>query len=126
MLKIVMDTNFLMSVFELKIDIFSEFDRILEEKYELFILENTVVELEKFINEPGFSRRKRVAKMVLTLLKKRKDIKTLKSETEYVDDALAELQGYVIATVDRELKKRVIKEDEKLITIRQSKHLVMQ
>ena len=102
-----MDTNFLMSVFELKIDIFSEFDRILEEKYELFILENTVVELEKFINEPGFSRRKRVAKMVLTLLKKRKDIKTLKSETEYVDDALAELQGYVIATVDRELKKRV-------------------
>jgi rRNA-processing protein FCF1 len=125
MLKIVLDTNFLMSVFELKIDIFSEFDRILDEKYELFVLEGGLRELEKFINEPGFSTRKRVAKSVVDLLSKRKDIKTLKSETDYVDDALAELQGYVIATVDKELKKRVIQKGEKLITIRQSRHLVM-
>ena len=54
-----------------------------------------------------------------------KNIQTIASEG-YADDALVELakKGYVIATLDAELKKRLKKEGAKILTLRQKKYVV--
>jgi len=100
-MKIVLDTNFLISCLKFNIDFFSE---LIGE--ELYIIDKTITELEKLI-KGGKAQDKQRAKIVLALLKKKK-IKKLKSkESETVDDKLARLKGYVIATQDKELKTRI-------------------
>ena len=54
MKKIILDTNILLIPYTQKVDIFSEFDRILDEPYNLFIIDQTVDELKKITeNQKG-------------------------------------------------------------------------
>tara|TARA_Y100000310_G_scaffold233475_1_gene236330 strand:+ start:7558 stop:7944 length:387 start_codon:yes stop_codon:yes gene_type:complete len=125
MKKIVLDTNFLLSVYDLKIDIFEEIFNCMDCKYELFVINQTINELEKLINKTGFSKKQRAAKFALNLLKskiKAKKIVVLKVPGDNVDDILAGLEGYIIATNDKELKKRC----KKVITIKQKKYMVIE
>ena len=123
--KIVLDTNFFLSVFELKIDIFEEIFNCMDCKYELFVVKQTIKELEKLINKTGFSKKQRAAKFALSLLNSKieaKKIVVLEVPGDNVDDILAGLDGYIIATNDKELKKRC----KKVITIKQKKHVVIE
>ena len=123
--KIVLDTNFFLSVFELKIDIFEEIFNCMDCKYELFVVKQTIKELEKLINKTGFSKKQRAAKFALSLLNstiEAKKIVVLEVPGDNVDDILAGLDGYIIATNDKELKKRC----NKVITIKQKKHVVIE
>jgi len=123
--KIVLDTNFLMSVFELKIDIFEEIFRVIPSKYDLFVVEGTIKELEKFINSPLLSK-KQAAKLALKLINLKK-IKVLKAkDSELVDDTLIGLDGYIIATMDAALKRELRKKDTQILSIRQKKYLVLE
>ena len=100
-MKIVFDTNFLVSCLKFHIQFLEEL-----EGEELFIIDKTNEELEKLI-KGGKTQDKQRAKIILALLNKKK-IKKIKSEkTETVDDALARLKGYIIATQDKNLKKRI-------------------
>ena len=100
-MKIVLDTNFLVSCLKFKIDFLDEL-----KGEELYIVDKTKTELEKLI-KGGKGKDKERAKVILALIKKNK-IKEIKSkEQDYVDDTLAKLNGYVIATQDKELKKRI-------------------
>lgn len=100
-MKVVFDTNFLISAIKFKINFLEEL-----EGEELFIVDKTENELKKLI-KGGKAQDKQRAAIVLALIKK-KEIKKLESkEEETVDDTLARLEGYVIATQDKELKTRI-------------------
>ena len=133
--KVLIDTNFLIIPFSFKVDIFSELQRVLSNP-ELFILEESVKELEKIIKfQKG--RNKEHAKMTLFYLKKAPItiLKTVKHLKEYptlskicsVDDKIlyiAEKGGYLVATQDKLLKEKLKNKDIGIITLRQKKYLV--
>lgn len=127
MQNIVLDTNFFMTAYKQKVDIFGELKRIMDFKYQVYIIDKTVDELEKLINEGKLSE-KTSAKVALQLLK-RKNIKILKTAKDRsVDDLLLALdpRTFIIATQDRELKKRLKARKFKTLVIRQKKHIVLE
>ena len=121
MKKIIIDTNALMAIGELKIDLFTEIDSICHFKYKLYVLQGSINELKRIIKEQR-GKFKRSAALVLSLLKAKK-IEVFHSERN-VDDVLAVLshQGVLVLTQDRELKRRLMKP---YLTIRQKKKVVM-
>ena len=123
--KIILDTNFLLAVFELKIDIFAEIDRVCDFPYKLYILDRTLDEVENLIKTPLLSK-KLLAKAALQLIKA-KNIPTLETkDLRPVDDILVDLEWYYVATVDMELKRRLRKKGRKILTIRQNKYVILE
>lgn len=122
--KIVLDTSFLVAAYELKVDIFEEMFRVCDFKYVLFVLDGTIKELERLIKNSTLSK-KQAAKYALKQIQGR-EIKVLKAEEEYVDDALVALKGYIIATEDAELKRRLRKNNVRILSIRQKKFIVLE
>ena len=134
MLKIIFDTNFLLIPGSLKVDIFLEIDRIIDEPYELYIVDKTLNELENIIeNQRG--KYKEAAKIALQLIKQ-KDVKVIdvKQKSLYmkydfgehiVDDILLKIsdENTIIATQDKELKKKLSEKGIKTIILRNKKHL---
>lgn len=123
--KIVLDTNFLLAVFELKVDVFSEIDRVCAFRYQLFILDRTLDEVENLIKSSLLSKRQ-AAKVALQLIKL-KNIQILETkDSRVVDDILVDLDGYIVATIDMELKRRLRKKGIQIITIRQKKYVMLE
>ena len=107
----------------MKVDIFSEFRRIMEQKYELCVLESSIEELKKLQK----AKKTKAAAAVALHLIKAKDIKVLPSAGGYADDSLLEYAGkeqFIVATQDKELMKRLKDKDVPVITLRQKKYLV--
>ncbi len=104
MLKILLDTSFIIESIKYKIDIEDKLKDLLLEPFELFIIDNTLKELEK----------KRLKNLSLKMLK---DLKILPSIVKHVDDEIASLDGYIVATNDRELKRRLKKKGIKTISL---------
>jgi uncharacterized protein len=118
---IVLDTNFLMIPGQLKVDIFSEIDRIIETKYTLHVHQGTFYELQK-IRETGSGKDKAAAKLALDLIKA-KNINIIGNLREKnVDDELVLLakEGYFVATSDKALRKRI---GQRLLVLRQKKYV---
>lgn len=106
MKKIILDTNFLMIPSQFKVDIFSEIDRIMNNQYELYVVKGTIDELNNII-EKQRGKHKLAAKLALQLIKA-KGLKILYINQKPVDDVLVKLsKEYIIATQDKELKKRI-------------------
>lgn len=122
--KIVLDTSFLIAAFELKVDVIEEIFRVCDFKYELFVVNGTINELERLINSSTLSK-KQAGKYALKLIQSH-NIKVLKAEKEHVDDALVALNGYIVATEDAELKQRLRKKGVKILSIRQKKFIVLE
>lgn len=131
MYNVVLDTNFLMIPFQFKIDIFKELDRILDDNYKLFILEDQIDELNNIINNQ--KKDKNNAKLALEYIRikninilKQKDLYiTNFSKTNKVDDILVYISkdDYIVATSDKELKKRIKENKKKIITLRSKSYL---
>ena len=121
MKKIFLDTNALMAIVELKIDIFSEVDKVCDFPYQLWVLQGTIEELKKIHREQRL-RFSRAAQLVLSLLKVKK-VRIVEEEGN-VDDILTEYsqRGYLILTQDKELKRRLTRP---YLTLRQRKMVVM-
>ncbi|MFC1728240.1 PIN domain-containing protein [Nanoarchaeota archaeon] len=123
--KILLDTNFLMIPAQFKVDIYSEIERIADFKYELYVLDKSITELENIIKERK-GRTKEQAKLSLQLLKSKKP-KVLKTTSElHVDRIILDLGGYIVATQDLALKRALKAKRVKIITLRQKKYLVIQ
>jgi len=119
---IILDTNFLLIPAQFNVDIFSEIERICDFPYQLCIIDKTLSELDSII-ENQRQKYKNAAKLALKLLKS-KAVKIIKTKKDkYVDDLifnLAENTEIIVATQDKELKKRLKKP---IITLRQKKYL---
>jgi len=121
---VVLDTNFIITALRFKIDLQGEISRICDFSHTLAVLSGTLDELEKLINK-GKLFEKRLAKLALTVIKQLK-FHMIKAEG-HVDDSLAALDpaSHVVATQDRELKRRLVSKGFKIIEIRQKKHLML-
>ena len=119
--KIILDTNFLLIPARFNVDIFSEIDRICG-KYKLYIIDKTVDELKKII-DTGKGKDKDAAKLALGLVENRK-VEKIKTKEGTVDDLIISLDGYIVATQDKELKRRLKEKDVKVISLRQKNYLI--
>ncbi|MBN2420834.1 nucleotide-binding protein [Candidatus Woesearchaeota archaeon] len=124
MIKVLLDTNFILIPAYFKVDIYSEFARILENKFELYVLDKTWDELDRII-ETQKGKEKTAARLAKAILEAKKP-KTLKTTSkDYVDDIILGLEGYIVATSDRELKRELKKKGIKTIVLRQKQYLVL-
>lgn len=111
--KIILDTNFILSCLNFKIDFISEIKRIANLNYTLHIFKGTLNELEG----------KKLEKLAKDIIKK-KNIKVINSKNSYVDKDILNLKGnYIIATNDKSLIKKL---KLPIIRIKQKKYLIIQ
>ena len=124
MKKIILDTNFLMAVNQFKVDIFSEIKRICDFRYNIFILDKTIDELNKIVKlQKG--KNKEAAKIALLIIKNKKMKKMKTNEDIDVDRILLKQKNAIIATQDTELKRKLKKSSIRTISLRQRKYLVL-
>lgn len=141
MKRVILDTNFLMIPYSFKVDIFSEIDRICNFKYQIYIIDRTIDELNNIIKKQT-GKHKQAAKLGLSLAKAYKTkprhsvpgfcfykTKPLKSNNENqnrsVDDIILDMadRDTIVATQDKILKKRLKEKGVAVIVLRQKKHL---
>ncbi len=122
---IILDTNFLLIPGQFGVDIFSEIDRIMNEAYELCIVDSTIDELNK-LRELETGKNKAASALALQLLKK-KEVRTLKTEkhlnTDKLIEKLAKSPECIVATQDKALKAILKQNNNQLIVLRQKKFL---
>jgi len=126
-MKVILDTNFFMVPEKFKIDVFGELDRIVEGEYELVTVDSVIKELNKLSR--GNGKDARAARIGLKLFKG-KDLKVLKTKEKNADEAILKLSekisNCVVATLDKELEKKLKKRGIKLIYLRSKKYLVLE
>jgi uncharacterized protein len=126
MKKIILDTNFLLIPYQFKVDIFTELKRECNFKYTLFVLDKTIEELEKIIKTQK-GKNKDAAKIGLQLLKLKK-VNVIKTDSErYTDNVILDYskEGYIVATQDKDLKRRLINHNVSVIVLKQKKILAL-
>lgn len=152
MKKIIIDTNFLLLPVTENVDIYDAIEKLMDEPYELIVLEGSLHEIEKIISRGG--RTAKNASLALQLMRVRmsedqhhfldkfklpsvgqncsKNLeKALKIEPlskRYVDDAIMKIADdqTIVCTLDAGLKRRLKSSNIKLITLRQRSHLIFE
>jgi rRNA-processing protein FCF1 len=107
-IRVILDTNFLVYCAEQKIDYAVDIQNLINEGYELITAPQVVEELKKiYTTSKKFSDRS-AAFLALKILETNK-VKVITSEGKYADDAIFNLVrvGSVVATLDLELRKRL-------------------
>ncbi|MEK6904333.1 MAG: PIN domain-containing protein [Nanoarchaeota archaeon] len=112
MQKIILDTDFLLCSLRFRIDLFSELRRIIDDNFEVYILDKTLEELKG----------KKDARLALEYSKKLKIINAAKQGS--FDDLITDFKDYIIATQDKVLKEKLKKAGFGIITIRQKRYLI--
>ncbi len=132
MKKVVLDTNFLMIPAIKKVDIFAEIKRIMDEPYKIYIVKESLDELNKIIEEQK-GRHREAAKIALALIKakkpvvletKQKDLKRkLISNEIVVDDIILEIadEDFIVATQDKAFKKKLADKEINYIYLKNKK-----
>ena len=108
MIKVILDTNFLVYCAENKIDYKTEIDNLMTEGYTLVVPEQVIAELnELYTKGTKFSDRS-AAWLALKILKANK-VEVVPSRGKYADEAILNLVriGNIVATLDLELRKKV-------------------
>ena len=120
--RIAFDTNMLLAIRQLKVDVFSEVEKKFGKETELAIPKQVLQELEGF--KTGNERMKKDAGIALEEIK-RHNVEKTQVEAENADTALAEMakQGFFVASNDAVLRKRIKGFGGKVIYLRQSRFL---
>ena len=106
---IILDTNFIAYCVKYKIDFKTELKEILNFNFQLKIIDKTIQELSKL----------KQGKLAIQIIK---DIKQIKS-TKDVDSTILEQKDVIVATLDKELKRKLKKKNIPLITLRNKKYI---
>ena len=124
MKKIILDTNFLTIPYQFGIDIFEEIERVVEGDYELTTLDSIVEELKKLTKSKG--KEALAARVALTLIKE-KNIKVIKTGEKNVDIKIYRMtdKNTIVATNDRNLRRRLKNKNVKVLYLRSKKHIVL-
>ena len=123
--KVILDTNFLLIPGQFMVDIFTELERIMQEPFELCVIDKSLKELNQVV-VTGKTKDRFAAKLALALIIQ-KNLKTLHSfvTKKSVDDIIvskADKDTYV-ATQDKALRQRLKEKGAKIIGLRQQKYL---
>jgi len=124
MKKIIMDTNFLLIPAQFKVDVFSELERIMQEPYEIYVLERSIEELHNIVKRQKGKNRDS-AKLALQIIKGR--VKILAKGEGHVDDIIVNIsdKDTIVCTQDKELSDRLKEKGVKLIKMKQKKYLFL-
>jgi rRNA-processing protein FCF1 len=122
---VLFDTNFLLVPIRFGVDIFTESERALNQLVEPAVTSGVLRELEHLRRgaAPGFVRELEFAS---SLASRCRVIELDPLEGETVDDSLVRLAsagGYVVATTDAELKRRLRRAGVKVLMLRQRRYL---
>ncbi|MFH0710948.1 MAG: DNA-binding protein [Candidatus Aenigmatarchaeota archaeon] len=122
-MRIVYDTNFLMSIIKFRIDLFKELDLILDKPYENIIFDSVVTELRNLAK--GKTKSSDEARICLTFIKTKFHV--IKALEGKVDDVIFSMsdEDSAVATNDIELRKRLKSKGIKTIYLRAKKHLAI-
>jgi len=123
--KVILDTNFLLIPGQFMVDIFTEVGRIMQEPFELCVIDKSMKELNQIV-VTGKEKDRFAAKLALVLAIQ-KNLKTLHSfgNKKSVDDIIvskADKDTYV-ATQDKALRERLKEKGARIIGLRQQKYL---
>ncbi|HLD05312.1 MAG TPA: hypothetical protein VJG90_06350 [Candidatus Nanoarchaeia archaeon] len=117
---VVLDTNFLLIPELYRVDIFAGIQELMNEPYELCIMDKTIDELNKIV-QTAKTKDKEAAKLALQLIKQ-KDLKRLPC-SDTVDECILNGPVDYAATQDRDLKRALKAKGVKIITLRQKNYL---
>ena len=125
---VLLDTNFLMVPIRFGVDLQSEFGRIIESSFKLATTTAVVEELKRLRYQVRLGEEKDIC-FAISMADKITIINDhLKSE-EDVDDQLLRLakhEGFIVATTDLELRRKLRKRSLPVVFLRQSRHLVIE
>lgn len=117
----------LMAVAQFKADVFSEINRICLFNYRICVIGKTIDELERIMKQQK-GKGKAAAKMALSLVKAHKVRNIALDEIAgSVDDIILKISdkgSHIVATQDRELRRKLKEKGVPVMTLRQKKHLV--
>ena len=118
--KVLLDTNFILTPFQFKLDLFSELKKIIPNS-QVFILDKSFEELKKIKNGFYLNAVKKFVEINKIGILKTKE----KERNLDVDDLLLIFgeKGYIVATNDKELKQRLEEKNISYIFMRQKKVL---
>jgi len=121
MKKIVLDTSFLVDIVKFKIDL-KEIDEVISQPYKLLTTDSVIKELEKLSAKKG--KESKNAKIALKLIKSKR-VEILKSKVKTTDKAIIKLcdKKMIVATDDRELRKKLKNLGIKTIYLRAKKKI---
>jgi len=124
MKRIILDTNFLTIPYQFNIDIFEEIDRVVEDEYELTTLDCVMEELKKLEKSRG--KDAVAAKVALALIKER-NVRIIKTGEKNVDIKVYRMadKNTIVATNDRDLRRRLKNKNVKVLYLRSKKRIVM-
>jgi hypothetical protein len=124
MKKIILDTNILLSVIRFRLSLTEEIKKIVGESFEMFVPNPVVHELKKISSKKTQSSK--YAKLALKLINS-KNIKILSSEEVNADKAIIKSvdNDTIVATDDKELRKKLKTFGTKTIYLRAKKHLAI-
>ena len=122
MVKILLDTNFLLYCIEQKIRFIEQIDEKMHSQYELIILDKVMNEL-KIISQRSNQKEKLAAKIALGLINSISSFKIVNGKGKNADDSLLlfDFKDIIIASVDKELRKRF--KNACFLTIKHKKYL---
>ena len=108
-IKVLFDTNLLMAIFERPVNVVERVEELLEAKVRPIILRSQLQELERIASSDRRQKASRIARAVLEYVK-RKGFEVVEDGKGAVDDVIVKAskrEGYVVATNDRELRRRL-------------------
>ena len=127
MVKVILDSNFLLVPFQFRLDIFEELNNLLG-KAEPIILSTTMEELKKMAEKKTAKRRMQFS-AALKLAERCKILEVKKQASESYDDAILRIASKLkipVATNDAELRKRLRKAGLATIYLRQKARLTVE
>lgn len=122
-IKILLDTNFLLLPFQRRIDIFEEIKHLVEGQVKFLILPQILKEL-KILEDTGTAKERHAAKVSHQLIERHchlVEISNTPIEGLDADSALlhyAQETGAIVATNDRELRQNLVKQGSRAIFLR--------
>ncbi|MBD3318795.1 hypothetical protein GF342_02710 [Candidatus Woesearchaeota archaeon] len=122
MVKVLIDTSFLIKCAEYGIDIFDQVQKVVDSNVEFCVIKGTAQELDAV--EPGGGKMKTAVRVARLFLKKMSVL--VPKEEGLVDDLIVDYashhKGVIVATHDTLLKKRVLALPCPVIILRQRKY----
>jgi hypothetical protein len=126
-IRVLLDTNFLMLPLRFGVDIKSEIGRIVEASFTLVTTSAIVDELKRLKTQVKPAEVKEID-FAINLTETLEKIDDVSKPREDVDDQLVRLadrDGYVVATTDAELRRRLRSRGLPVIFLRQSRYLAI-
>lgn len=129
-LPVIVDTNFLLLPAQFGIDIFTQAEEAMDRRTDFIVLDSVAEEVKRKASQATGSKEKRLLRVTIELMKRCKEVEVDDNFAELpVDDQVVEYAkkvNGVIATNDKELRRKARKHEIPLLILRGRKRIVVE